>query len=52
MSQFTPRLERRISTTGWVLFAVFLVVFFPLFWIGLLVKEDVWICPSCMRRIN
>ena len=31
MSQFLPRLERRVSTTGWITFAVLLVFFFPLF---------------------
>ena len=52
MSQFLPRIERRISTTGWVVFAVFLVLFFPLFWVGLLIKEDVQICPSCNVRLK
>lgn len=50
MSQFPPRIERRISTTGWVTFAVLLVVFFPLFWIGLLIKEDVQVCQSCNSK--
>ena len=52
MSQFLPRIERRISTTGWIVFAVLLVVFFPLFWIGLLIKEDVHVCPSCDTRVK
>ena len=52
MSQFLPRIERRISTTGWIVFAVVLVLFFPLFWIGLLIKEDVQICPSCNLRLK
>lgn len=52
MSQFLPRIERRISTGGWVTFALLLVFFFPLFWIGLLVKEDVRICPSCGVRVG
>lgn len=52
MSQFLPRIERRISTTGWVVFAVLLVVFFPLFWVGLLIKEDVQVCPSCSMRLK
>jgi len=50
MSQFPPRIERRISTTGWVIFAVLMVVFFPLFWIGLLIKEDVKVCTVCNAR--
>lgn len=52
MSQFLPRIERRISTTGWIVFAVLLVVFFPLFWVGLLIKEDVQVCPSCNIRLK
>src|SRR5215216_4750793 len=52
MSQFLPRIERRISTTGWIVFAVLLVLFFPLFWVGLLIKEDVQICPSCNLRLK
>jgi hypothetical protein len=52
MSQFLPRVERRISTAGWITFAVLLVVFFPLFWIGLLIKEDVRVCQSCNTKIT
>lgn len=51
-SQFLPRTERRISTAGWVVFAVLLIMFFPLFWIGLLIKEDVNICPSCSTKLG
>jgi RNA polymerase subunit RPABC4/transcription elongation factor Spt4 len=51
MSQFLPKTERRISTAGWIVFAVLLVAFFPLFWVGLLIKEDVHTCPSCSTRI-
>ncbi len=46
-SQLMPRFERKISTAGWIVFAVLLVMFFPLFWIGFLIKEDVRICPVC-----
>ena len=52
MSQYLPRLERRISTGGWITFAVLLVFFFPLFWIGLLIKEDVQICQSCNSKVS
>ena len=51
MNRYPPRIERRISTTGWIVFAVLLVVFFPLFWIGLLMKEDVWVCQACNARM-
>ena len=46
-SQLMPRFERKISTAGWIVFAVLLVTFFPLFWIGFLIKEDVRVCPVC-----
>lgn len=52
MSQFQPRVERRISTTGWIVFAVLLVLFLPLFWVGFLIKEDVYVCPSCDTRVK
>lgn len=52
MSQFLPITEKRISTAGWIIFALFIVFFFPLFWIGLLVKEEVHVCPACRTRIR
>ena len=52
MSQYLPRIERRISTAGWITFAVLLVFFFPLFWIGLLIKEDVQFCQACNAKIR
>lgn len=48
---FLPRIERKISQAGWITFALLLVFFFPLFWIGLLVKEDQYVCPMCRRRV-
>jgi RNA polymerase subunit RPABC4/transcription elongation factor Spt4 len=51
-SQVIPRVERKISTAGWIVFAVLLITFFPLFWIGLLLKEDVRICPVCNLKID
>ena len=51
-SRYLPRMERRISTGGWVTFAILLVAFFPLFWIGLMIKEDIRICPVCEYRVG
>lgn len=51
-STYMPRHERKISTAGWITFAVLLVFFFPLFWIGFLIKEDTFVCPSCLKRIS
>jgi hypothetical protein len=47
-----PRTTRRISTGGWVVFVVLLVVFFPLFWIGLLIKEENRVCRVCRVRLD
>ena len=52
MSHYPPRVERRISTAGWITFAVLLVFFFPLFWIGLLIKEEVQICQTCNTKLQ
>ncbi len=52
MSNFMPRMDKQISTAGWITFAVLLVFFFPLFWVGLLIKEDVAVCSSCNTKLN
>ena len=51
-SQLYPRVTRQISTAGWIVFAVLLVTFFPLFWVGLLIKEDIRVCPVCNFRYH
>lgn len=48
---YLPIRERRISTAGWVTFALLLVFTFVFFWIGLLIKEDVMVCPVCRNRV-
>jgi predicted RNA-binding Zn-ribbon protein involved in translation (DUF1610 family) len=50
-TNFLPILDRRISTAGWITFALLLVFTFVFFWIGLLIKEDVPICPICRQRV-
>lgn len=47
-----PRLERKISTAGWIVFAALLLIFFPLFWIGFLIKDNVRVCSVCNLRID
>lgn len=42
-----PRITNRISQAGWIVFAILLVFFWPLFWIGLLMKEQVKYCRGC-----
>jgi hypothetical protein len=46
-STYPPAVKRRISTAGWVIFAVLLIACFPLSIIGLFVKEDYRVCSSC-----
>lgn len=47
-----PRVLSRISAGGWVVFAVLLFVFLPLFWIGLLMKEEYRVCRECGLRLD
>lgn len=47
-----PIVERRISTAGWITFALLLVFTFIFFWIGLLMKENVTICPVCRATLG
>jgi hypothetical protein len=51
-SHYLPIVERKISTTGWVVFSVLLVFTFIFFWIGLLMKEEVRICPVCRAKVG
>lgn len=51
-TQNFPYVTRKISTAGWIIFAVLLVMFFPLFWIGFLIKEDVKVCPVCNIQVS
>ncbi len=51
-SQMPPKVVKRVSTAGWIVFAVLMVIFFPLFWIGLLIKEDVRMCSVCNFKIS
>jgi hypothetical protein len=38
---------QKISTGGWITFAILLATCLPLFWIGLLIKEPRCQCPNC-----
>ncbi|HVU66726.1 MAG TPA: LITAF-like zinc ribbon domain-containing protein [Ktedonobacteraceae bacterium] len=44
--------QQRISTAGWITFGVLLFVFLPLFWIGLLIKENYYVCSRCGVRLG
>jgi transposase-like protein len=50
-STMRPLVRQQISQTGWIVFALLLIFTVCLFWIGLLIKEDVRICPDCGMRL-
>jgi ssDNA-binding Zn-finger/Zn-ribbon topoisomerase 1 len=47
-----PLEREEISTAGWVVFAVMITFCFPLFFIGLLMKERYRVCGDCGRRLR
>jgi hypothetical protein len=47
-----PQITRSISTGGWVVFVVMLLLCFPLFWIGFLIKEENRVCSMCMTKLG
>ena len=47
-----PITERRISTAGWIVFSLLLVFTFIFFWVGLLMKQDVSVCPVCRATLS
>jgi DNA-directed RNA polymerase subunit RPC12/RpoP len=51
-TSYLPITEKRVSTAGWIVFSVLLVFTLVFFWIGLLMKEDVAVCPVCKSRLN
>lgn len=50
-TNYLPVIERRVSTAGWITFALLLIFTLVFFWIGLLIREDVHICPVCKRQV-
>jgi predicted RNA-binding Zn-ribbon protein involved in translation (DUF1610 family) len=51
-THYLPVIERRVSTAGWITFALLLVFTIIFFWIGLCMREDVSVCPVCKYRLN
>ncbi len=47
-----PYYRSQISTGGWVTFALLLAFCWPLFWIGLLIREDVRVCGDCGGKVG
>lgn len=51
-SYLPPLTGRRTSTGGWITFAILLVFFFPLCWIGFLFKQNYRVCGQCGIRAD
>lgn len=51
-SQSPPVIDSRISPAGWIVFAMMIIFCLPLFWVGLLMKEEYTICPMCRCQLN
>ena len=49
-----PRVGRKISTTGWVVFVLLtcFLITIPFCWIGLLIKEDYRVCSMCGMKFG
>lgn len=47
-----PLVREKISVGGWVVFAVMLFMCFPLFWIGLLMKDTYHVCRTCGIQLS
>jgi DNA-directed RNA polymerase subunit M/transcription elongation factor TFIIS len=47
-----PAVTTAVSTTGWTLFGVGIFVFFPLAFLGLLIRDNWQACVRCGRRIR
>lgn len=49
-----PRVGRKISTTGWVVFILLtcFLITIPFCWIGLLIKEDYRVCSMCGMKFG
>ncbi len=51
-TQAPARIKSKVSTGGWVLFVIILLVFFPLCWIGLLIREEYYVCSYCGIKLG
>ena len=47
-----PFALQKISEAGWIVFAMMMLFCFPLFWVGLLMKEDQRYCSACRARLG
>jgi DNA-directed RNA polymerase subunit RPC12/RpoP len=45
-------IKTKVSTGGWITLVVLLIVFFPLFWVGFLIREDYRACGYCGSKLG
>ena len=51
-SSMPPMVQSQISSAGWAVFVILLLFCLPLFWIGLLIKEEYRVCSSCGMKLG
>jgi len=51
-SSAPPISNTRVSAAGWVVMVLFILFFLPLFWVGLLIREEYRTCADCGRNCN
>ena len=47
-----PITKQKVSTAGWAVLIVLLIVCFPLCWLGLFIKDDYHECYECGMKIG
>lgn len=45
------KISSKVTVVGWIVFCAVLVIFFPLCWVGLLIREPVLRCQRCRNTI-
>jgi hypothetical protein len=51
-SRENPHKISKISTAGWVIMVVMILLCWPLFWIGFLIKEEYEVCGDCGVKVG
>lgn len=51
-SEEHPLIRSKVSGGGWVIFVIVLLIFFPLCWVGLLMRERYHVCYDCGVRVG
>ncbi len=49
---YLPVVEKKVSSEGWVTFILLLFMCLPRCWIGLLMKQELRVCPVCHANLG